>query len=53
MSKFPVQVIFTTHSLTEAVKCECSNASLQFAHVKQIHNVQLHDCKKKNATAFE
>lgn len=44
-----LQVVFITHSLTDAVKCECSNVSLQFVLVKQMHNAQQHNCKKKNA----
>jgi hypothetical protein len=29
------QVVFITHSLTDAVKCECSNESLQLVLVKR------------------
>jgi len=47
------QIVFIRHSLTDAVKCECSNASLQFVLVKQMHNAQLHNCQKKCMTAFE
>lgn len=42
-----LQVVFITHSLTDAVKRECSNASLQYVHLKQMQNTQLHNCKKK------
>lgn len=42
-----LQVVFTIYSLTDAVKCQCSNVGLQFDPIKQIHNAQFHDCKKK------
>jgi hypothetical protein len=44
--KFHFSVDFTTHFPTESVMCQCSNVGLQFILVKQIHNVQLLECRK-------
>jgi hypothetical protein len=45
-----LQVIFTTHFCTGAVRCQGSNVGLEFVLVKQIHNTQFQECQEKQVS---